>query len=141
MNPKYWLFLIAQLIAAALLLRVAVRWPGSWDWIRIAGFVLLTGGLILVFTARWQLGESFSISPQARKLVTRGLYSRVRNPIYVFGSLAVAGLLLVLHAPVLAWIILLVFVFLQMLRARKEASVLEAKFGEEYRTYRRHTWL
>jgi protein-S-isoprenylcysteine O-methyltransferase Ste14 len=29
---------------------------------------------------------------------------------------------------------------MQIVRARKEAAVLEAKFGEEYRIYRSHTW-
>ena len=38
--------------------------------------------------ARWQLGDAFSVAPEARRLVTRGLYARIRHPIYVFGTLA-----------------------------------------------------
>ena len=52
---------------------------------------------VLLFTARWQLGKSFSVTPQARELVTRGLYSKIRNPIYVFSSLFVAGVLIALQ--------------------------------------------
>jgi protein-S-isoprenylcysteine O-methyltransferase Ste14 len=29
---------------------------------------------------------------------------------------------------------------MQIVRARREAAVLEAAFGEEYRRYRRQTW-
>jgi protein-S-isoprenylcysteine O-methyltransferase Ste14 len=29
---------------------------------------------------------------------------------------------------------------LQIFRARREAAVLEAKFGDEYREYRKRTW-
>jgi protein-S-isoprenylcysteine O-methyltransferase Ste14 len=29
---------------------------------------------------------------------------------------------------------------LQWIRTRKEAQVLEEKFGDAYREYRRHTW-
>lgn len=36
--------------------------------------------------------------------------------------------------------ILVIVVPLQMYRAKQEAKVLEAKFGEEYRAYRSRTW-
>jgi protein-S-isoprenylcysteine O-methyltransferase Ste14 len=35
---------------------------------------------------------------------------------------------------------LLLLIPLQVWRARNEARVLEEKFGEEYREYRRRTW-
>jgi hypothetical protein len=35
--------------------------------------------------ARWQLGRLFSVTPQASGLVTPDAYSKVRNPIFVFG--------------------------------------------------------
>jgi protein-S-isoprenylcysteine O-methyltransferase Ste14 len=72
-------------------------------------------------------------------LVTRGLYSKIRNPIYTFGTVAIAGMLLILQIPRL-WIWLVVVVAIQILRAGREARVLEAKFGEEYRAYRDQTW-
>jgi protein-S-isoprenylcysteine O-methyltransferase Ste14 len=98
----------------------------------IAGFVLWT-------TARVQLGKSFTVSAQAKQLVTGGLYSRIRNPIYVFGSCVIVGLILVLGRPIFL-LIFLVVIPLQIWRARKESSVLEAAFGEEYRKYRAVTW-
>jgi protein-S-isoprenylcysteine O-methyltransferase Ste14 len=52
----------------------------------------MTPVLILLTISRIQLGDSFSVSPQAKQLVTRGgLYSRIRNPIYVFGTIVFAG--------------------------------------------------
>jgi protein-S-isoprenylcysteine O-methyltransferase Ste14 len=36
--------------------------------------------------------------------------------------------------------IFLVLIPLQIIRARREAAVLEAKFGDEYREYRKRTW-
>jgi protein-S-isoprenylcysteine O-methyltransferase Ste14 len=50
-----------------------------------------------------------------------------------------AGVVLVVHRPVL-WLILLVMIVAQTLRARREARVLEAAFGDAYRDYRRRTW-
>jgi protein-S-isoprenylcysteine O-methyltransferase Ste14 len=60
-------------------------------------------GVAFIGVPRYQLGKSFSIRPQARELVTHGLYSKIRNPIYVFGSMIILGLILVLQKPVL-WV-------------------------------------
>ena len=79
------------------------------------------------------------MTPQARKLVTHGLYSKIRNPIYVFSSMMVLGVLLVVQKPLL-FLFLAVLLVVQTWRAHKEALVLEAKFGDGYRQYRRQTW-
>jgi protein-S-isoprenylcysteine O-methyltransferase Ste14 len=103
------------------------------------GASLLVMGFILWTTARFQLGKSLTVTAQAKTLVTHGLYSRIRNPIYVFGSCVIAGLILVLGRPI--WLLVFLGIIpLQIWRVKKEASVLEATFGEEYRSYRAGTW-
>jgi protein-S-isoprenylcysteine O-methyltransferase Ste14 len=72
-------------------------------------------------------------------LVTSGLYSKIRNPIYVFGAIVIAGLALFWNRPYFLWA-LAVLIPLQIWRARKEARILEEKFGEEHRAYRRQSW-
>lgn len=103
------------------------------------GLALAIIGLSGVVVARWTLGSSFSVTPQARQLVTRGIYSKIRNPIYVSGMVFLAGLILIIRMPWL-WAALGVLLVVQIFRAHKEAQVLEAKFGEEYRSYRERTW-
>ena len=103
------------------------------------GLILLVTGFVLWTVARFQLGTSFAVSPQARQLVSRGIYSRIRNPIYIFGSCVIAGLILFLGHP-LGLLIFVGLIPLQIWRARKEAFVLEARFGEQYRTYPASTW-
>jgi protein-S-isoprenylcysteine O-methyltransferase Ste14 len=138
-NLKFSLFLGSQALTILVLLIWAAFWPGRWNALRVLGTSLLVVGTILVLLARMQLGSSFSILPRAKKLVTRGLYSRIRNPIYTFGTVAIAGMLLILQIPKL-WILLVVLVAIQIFRAGREARVLEAMFGEEYRVYRKQTW-
>jgi protein-S-isoprenylcysteine O-methyltransferase Ste14 len=137
-NLKFSSFLGAQALAILLVVIWAALWPGRWNAERVLGTGLLVVGTAFVLLARWQLGTSFSILPRAKKLVTRGLYSKIRNPIYTFGTVAIAGMLLILQIPRL-WIWLVVVVAIQILRAGREARVLEAKFGEEYRAYRDQT--
>ena len=110
-----------------------------WTPARIAGVVIGLPSLVLLILARIQLGGSFSVRPKAQNLVTHGLYSRIRNPIYVFGGPAIAGAFLYINQPVFLWIFV-VLIPLQIYRAREESKVLEAKFGDEYRQYKSRTW-
>ena len=104
-----------------------------------AGLALAAISLALVALSRVQLGKSFAITPQAKGLVTHGLYSRLQHPMYVFVDLTVCGIALAVHH----WYVLLLLVVLfsmQTKNARGERKVLQAKFGESYETYRRATW-
>src|SRR2546428_11492288 len=132
-------FLVFQMCAVLIVISVAVFRPGPWTTVRWAGLGIAVPAAVLLFVARWQLGKSFSVTPQARELVTHGLYSKIRNPIYVFSALMLAGILIALRRPY-ALFFLLLLIPVQVLRANKEAKVLEAKFGETYREYKTKTW-
>ncbi len=110
-----------------------------WTASRIVGAVLAVTSYAFVITARIQLGKSFSFRPEARGLITHGLYSRIRNPMYVFLDVMVSGLILVLR---LYWlfVILAVLVVFQIRQARREAVLLREKFGQAYLDYAGKTW-
>ena len=132
--------LIITVLQVALIVWIAITLAHPpWTALRIAGAVIAIFGFALLSVARIQLGKAFSITPQANMLVTRGLYSRIRNPVYVFGAIAVAGLLLYIQRP---WLLLLLaaLIPMQIARARAESRVLEARFGDEYRRWREQTW-
>ncbi len=95
--------------------------------------------LVLLVVARIELGGAFSVRPKAQALVTHGLYSRIRNPIYLFGTFTIGAFFLYIRQP-LGISLLAVIIPLQMYRARQEEKILEAKFGEEYRQYKARTW-
>lgn len=105
----------------------------------LVGAAVAVAGFALWMLARIQLGGSFSVSAEARKLVTTGLYSKFRHPIYLFGGVGFTGLFI-------AWGRLIPFLVyagiysIQILRIRKEQAVLEQAFGEEYRRYKAKTW-
>jgi protein-S-isoprenylcysteine O-methyltransferase Ste14 len=113
--------------------------PAIWTPLRVAGLCLAVAAFVLWTVARFQLGTSLTVTAKAKQLVARGVYSRIRNPIYLFGSLFLAGYILLLGRPL--WLLVFVGLLpLQIWRARKEAQVLAAKFGEDYRRYRAGTW-
>ena len=130
-----WLDIVVYLVFLAVATALGAR-GATW----YAGLGLAAVTVPFWFAARWQLGASFSATAQARKLVTRGLYSKFRHPVYVFGSVAWLGALMVL----LGWravIIWLIVAAIELVRARREERVLAEAFGTEYEEYRKNTWL
>jgi protein-S-isoprenylcysteine O-methyltransferase Ste14 len=131
--------LLTILVGVALWMTLRKFFAGPWNPMQILGACLLVVGFVFWTLARFQLGASLTVSARAKKLVTRGLYSKIRNPIYVFGSCVIAGIILLSARPL--WLLLFVLVIpLQIWRAKKESSVLESAFGDEYRSYRAKTW-
>lgn len=117
------------------------RYAGRIVWTpwQIAGVAIGTPAFLLFLLARLQLGRAFSLQAKATTLVTTGIYARIRNPIYVFGGLMSVGIFIFAHRPwwLLIWVPLIP---VQWFRVRKEEQVLEAKFGDAYRDYKRKTW-
>jgi protein-S-isoprenylcysteine O-methyltransferase Ste14 len=130
---------IAQILAVSALLWFLFTLSRPWDLQREVGTAFLFLGITGLAVARYQLGRSFAVRAEAHQLVTRGIYSKIRNPIYVFGTILLAGVVLILHRPAL-WLFVLAIIFVQIVRAHREARVLEAAFGDAYREYRRKTW-
>ena len=124
-------------VIAALLVIGAGR--GPWTSMRIAGLLLTIASTVLLTVARVNLGDSFSIAPEAKALVKRGIYSRIRHPVYVFSTLIFCGFALYFNLLLLL-ILPAAIAPVQLVRARKEEQILEKTFGEEYRAYKRSTW-
>lgn len=136
---KVFFQLAPQMVGSVAMIFLICHVGGPWNLGRCIGLALTSMAAVFLLTARYQLGKSFSVSAQARQLVTRGIYSRIRNPIYVFSTLMILGLVIAYQHPVFLFIPA-ALVILQVTRARREARVLEDAFGDEYRQYRKGTW-
>ncbi|HVD01971.1 MAG TPA: isoprenylcysteine carboxylmethyltransferase family protein [Candidatus Dormibacteraeota bacterium] len=100
----------------------------------LAGDLLLTIGMAWAVWGLAYLRRSFSILPEARRLVTGGPFGLCRNPLYLGEGVATIGVVLPGFSP---WHLLLLAVFVssQLLRIRWEQRVLLDAFGDEYRSY------
>jgi len=127
-------------IVLVVVVLLGVRLMGApLNAMRLLGLVIALPSAVLFVMARVQLGSAFSIEAKATKLVKTGIYSRIRNPIYVFGGLLIVGSLLIVGRPVFL-LLLVVLIPLQAIRVRREEQVLAEKFGSEYAEYKRKTW-
>jgi protein-S-isoprenylcysteine O-methyltransferase Ste14 len=134
MKFLYWIDVFIYLCLASFLLS-----RPSWDIQYLVGSGIAALGLSLWILARLQLGKSFSVSAQAKKLVTTGLYSKFRHPIYYFAGVAFSGLFIA-WGKLYPFLVFLLMYSFQILRMKKEEAVLEQAFGDEYRRYRASTW-
>ena len=108
----------------------------------VAGTALLVLGLWLFHRSHADLGTNWSITLQLRdthQLVSRGVYRRIRHPMYSALFLYSVGQLLALPNWVAGPSYLVPFGILFALRVGVEERMMLDAFGDEYRTYMART--
>ena len=131
--PRLFAFLGTFLGVGILQLPVAPLGLGM----QVAAAVLIGVGSLGSFLVLWRLGKSFSIMPEARKLVTGGPYAFARHPLYAVEIITIIGTALQFQAS-LSWLIALTVVGLLWIRSHYEEQVLAENFPE-YGEYRART--
>ena len=129
---------LSALMGTFLLLGLAVLPRADLPPIALA----ISSGLIIVgmgasFMVLSWLGKSFSIMPEARRLVTQGPYALVRHPLYLCEEIAVIGAFLQVVSPA-AFFIVIIHALFQVRRMMNEEKVLKATF-EDYESYAART--
>lgn len=102
----------------------------------VSAALILTGSILMVVVVEY-LGRSFSIVPQARKLVRTGPYALVRNPLYLVEQVAQLGYLVLFFSP-LAVAVFIAVGALQISRISYEEKLLRNTFPN-YNEYARST--
>jgi protein-S-isoprenylcysteine O-methyltransferase Ste14 len=102
------------------------------------GVALTVIGAAIAVFAILSLGRNFAVVPEARVLVTRGVYRSVRHPIYLAESMMIVGALLG-DAEVTALIGTLVVIGLQIYRIRVEEVLLRRAFPTSFEAFARRT--
>lgn len=98
-------------------------------------YLLIVGGSFAMLAALLVLRRAFSVTPQARRLVTAGPYALVRHPMYTGSILVSLGLTFLIDSPQAVGLFLICGC-LQVWRALYEERLLEASFPE-YADYKK----
>ena len=104
----------------------------------VAGVVCFVAGLGLFYRSHADLGTNWSVTLQVRenhRLITRGVYRRVRHPMYVALFLYSFGQALVLPNWVAGPSYLITFAILFTLRVGAEEGMMLEEFGDDYAAY------
>jgi len=120
-----------------LLVLLLPRASANLQWDMLSTALILVGNMFSVLSVL-DLGRSLSIMPEARKLVTGGLYRRIRHPLYLAEEIATLGLFLQFRSWQAA-VILVIHLYLQIRRMDWEEDILSRTFPE-YVGYMRRTF-
>jgi len=135
--PPVWLLAALVVVwAQATYLPMGLGFGGAWA--DFAGGLLVGAGLVLALLALYEM-RRFRTTPiphqEAERLVTTGIFSRSRNPIYLGDLMILAGLILrwdaVLSLPLLP-------IFLWILERRfviPEENRLRRRFRADFARY------
>ncbi|HUI06459.1 MAG TPA: isoprenylcysteine carboxylmethyltransferase family protein [Verrucomicrobiae bacterium] len=131
--------LVLIFVPARLLAWSGIVRPATLGAPQVAGMIIGTAGGVLALWcvstfARIGKGTPAPFDPP-RRLVVRGPYRFVRNPMYIGAVLALAGAALFYgSAPVLAYAVVFL-VASHVFVVRYEEPTLRRTFGEEYEAY------
>jgi protein-S-isoprenylcysteine O-methyltransferase Ste14 len=106
------------------------------EWLVLPADILATIGLAYSVWGLAYLRRSFSIIPEARRLVTGGPYALSRHPVYLGEIVGAIGINLA-TAGWLGALAVAYFIFCELLRMRWEERVLANAFPNEYPAYAR----
>ena len=114
-------------------------YPFDLPWaFRVFGLVVFAAAIWLVHRSHADLGRQWSSTVEFRdehRLVTDGVYRRVRHPMYAAHIIWGVAQALLLPNFVAGPLALLVMVAILNARAPREERAMTARFGEHYRAY------
>ena len=138
---------VIDLACAVLMWWLASLWPalqlwpragGLWIWGAAIALALAGAGIALAGVREFARART-TVNPlapeRASQLVTRGVFARTRNPMYLGMLLVLAGWAVWL-GNALAWLGLPLFVLLlNALQIRPEERAMRQRFGAEFERY------
>ena len=143
-SQEKWLLLVLTIGGLLLpLVYIFTPWLSFADyspplWFTICGIAVTAVGLYLFWRAHADLGRNWSSSldiHEAHKLITQGVYQRVRHPMYSASWLMYLGQVLFLSNWIAGLGGLVGFALLYFLRVSKEEDMMLHEFGDQYRQY------
>jgi len=136
-----WIFVAVQFIFIAIIIWLPQK--DHWGFAvlsQLLGFLMFTAGIAIMITAAIKLGRGLTATPEPSKrgqLITTGLYSIVRHPIYTGLLLVVFGITL-RSRNILILLLAIAFSIFLHFKANWEEQRLEAVYSE-YSAYKKTT--
>ncbi len=117
------------------------QWPENLAWHHLAGGGLFVLGVVTYIHCVWLFATRGQGTPAPydppKKLVWRGLYKWVRNPMYLGLITLVAGESLFLHSQHILVYLICLSCALHLVVMGYEENALRMKFGAMYEDYKR----
>jgi protein-S-isoprenylcysteine O-methyltransferase Ste14 len=141
MNRFYVIAQFALIIAFGAAVFVGPQAVAVPDALRWGGLAICVMGIAIIAAALQAMGRVMQVSPEPKgdgHLVTRGIYGRLRHPMYTGMTWIAIGL--AMRQPTLPVAIAgVLLVALLLVKSRYEERLLAARYPD-YAAYRARTW-
>ena len=112
------------------------------DWLAWAGAVLFALAICLLWRSHKDLGRYWTVTVAIRtehKLVTSGVYTFIRHPMYSAHLIWAIAQIFILHNWIAGYSFLIVQVPFCFIRIKNEEEMMIAQFGAAYKAYMEKT--
>jgi len=142
-DPTAIIMVIGAIIAFICpLAEASIRENLDFKWFSfVLGVVMIAMGWLIIYYANKTIADNWSPSidkTEDQKLITEGIYSIVRHPLYFSGIIILIGTNIYFQNK-WSWIAALMAFVITLYRIPLEESQLETRFGQEYEAYKQTT--
>jgi protein-S-isoprenylcysteine O-methyltransferase Ste14 len=109
------------------------------EYLRAIGFIIGAVGAVFLITGIVTLGKYFTASMTPKGLVTHGIYSKIRHPIFFGVILVYLGMEFIFQSIYGLLLVIFVLIPFYFYSAIEEEKILSKMFKDEYTAYKKKT--
>ena len=109
------------------------------EYLRIIGFIICAIGVIFIIAGIITLGEYFTTSIIPKGLVTTGIYSKIRHPMFTGAILVYIGIVVIFQSIIGFLLVIFILIPFFIYSAIEEEKILSKKFKDKYIAYKKKT--
>ncbi len=129
------------LLLTVLVLTVIFRYQfNGGEYLPVIGFIVGVFGAVILITGIMTLGKYFTASINPKGLVTHGIYSKIRHPIFIGVILIYLGFEFIFQSTYGLLLVVFVLIPFYVYSAIEEEKVLLERFKAEYTAYKKKTF-
>lgn len=152
-HKRWWqifevVFGVPFLVAIVLQILAPIQFPDGFVTPAriIGGVILMLAGVSIVNLARREFSQNDQPTDPGHptgKIITSGIFSISRNPLYLGGIIVLAGISLSFNLPWALIFLVPSIISCHFILIAPEESYLASRFGEQYRVYTAtvHRWI
>jgi protein-S-isoprenylcysteine O-methyltransferase Ste14 len=128
------------ILLTILVLTIIFRYQfNGGEYLRTIGFIIGAIGVIILITGIMTLGKYFTASMTPKGLVTHGIYSKIRHPIFFGVILVYLGMEFIFQSIYGLLLVIFVLIPFYIYSAIEEEKMLSKTFKDEYTAYKKKT--
>lgn len=109
------------------------------EYLRTIGFIIGAIGVVILITGILTLGKYFTASITPKGLVTHGIYSKIRHPIFMGVILVYLGIELIFKSIYGLLLVFFILIPFYIYSAIEEEKMLSKTFKDKYTDYKKKT--